>query len=129
MLAGAQWVVLLNNDVVACDGAIDAMLDAAEQLSLDVVSPALVEGPMDYDFAAHALAFRDTMRDAVRRGWFHGVCFAIDSRNRRMGLGWWQRRLFKVRQRRQTAAWARGEAAAHGMTLHMLRADGGWTWQ
>lgn len=77
LLAEADWVVLLNNDIVACDGAMDAMLDAAERHELDVVSPALVEGPLDYDFPAHANAFRQAMREAVRHGWFHGVCFAV----------------------------------------------------
>jgi hypothetical protein len=52
-------------------------LDAADKQGLDVVSSALVEGPLDYDFAAHAQAFQDKMAGTLRRGWFHGVCFAV----------------------------------------------------
>lgn len=80
LLAGAEWAVLLNNDIVACEHAMDRMLDAAERDGLDVVSPALVEGPLDYDFAAHAAAFHPRMTGALRRGWFHGVCFAVRRR-------------------------------------------------
>ncbi|MET0207491.1 MAG: glycosyltransferase family 2 protein [Burkholderiaceae bacterium] len=73
----ADWVVLLNNDIVACDRAMDRMLDAAERHGLQVVSPSLVEGDLDYDFAAHAREFTAAMAGALRRGWFHGVCFAV----------------------------------------------------
>lgn len=73
----AQWVVLLNNDVVACEGAMTSLLDAADLHRLDVVSPALVEGPLDYDFAEHAAAFRHAMAGTLRAGWFHGVAFAV----------------------------------------------------
>jgi hypothetical protein len=41
------------------------------------VSPALVEGALDYDFAEHAAAFRHAMAGALRPGWFHGVAFAV----------------------------------------------------
>ena len=77
LLADADWVVLLNNDIVACDGAMQRMLDAAERHRLDVVSPALVEGALDYDFDAHAATFCERMAGSLRRGWFHGVCFAV----------------------------------------------------
>jgi len=74
---GAEWVVLLNNDIVAGDRMIDRMLDAAERHGLEVVSPSLVEGDLDYDFAAHTQAFTTAMAGALRLGWFHGVCFAV----------------------------------------------------
>lgn len=78
LLAGdADWVVLLNNDIVACDRAMDRMLDAADRHGLQVVSPSLAEGELDYDFAAHAQAFTAAMSGALRRDWFHGVCFAV----------------------------------------------------
>jgi GT2 family glycosyltransferase len=75
-----EWTVLLNNDIVACEHAMERMLDAADRHGLDVVSPSLVEGDLDYDFADHARAFTAAMTGAVRRGWFHGVCFAVRRR-------------------------------------------------
>jgi len=76
-VAEGGWVVLLNNDVLAGPRAIDAMLDAAERHGLEVVSPALLEGPNDYGFADFAPGYGDKTKDDVRRDWFHGVCFAI----------------------------------------------------
>ena len=77
MALDSEWVVLLNNDIVACHAAMPRLLDAADRHGLDVVSPALVEGPLDYDFPSHAEASVQAMQDALRRGWFHGVCFAV----------------------------------------------------
>ena len=76
----SEWVVLLNNDVIVCLHGMADLLAAADQHGLDVVSPSLVEGPLDYDFDEHATAFRQAMRGRVRRGWFHGVCFAVRRR-------------------------------------------------
>ena len=75
-----DWVVLLNNDVLAGPRAIEAMLDAAERQGLQVVSPALLEGADDYGFADFAPGYLLKMAGTVRRGWFHGVCFAVHRR-------------------------------------------------
>ena len=56
---------------------MDAMLDAADKHGLDVVSPSLAEGELDYDFEAHAAAFVEAMAGTMRPDWFHGVCFAV----------------------------------------------------
>jgi len=192
-LAEGDWVVLLNNDVIAGPRAIDNLLDAAERHGLDVVSPALLEGPDDYGFAAFAPGYGEKTKDELRRGWFHGVCFAIrrsvfhrvgypdtdrlmwghedkeylvrclragvpvgtvggsvfhhfgsitqsamkreqnlkklgDHHHayRRMGMGWWERKRFKARQRDETARWAADETSRHGVSLHMLRENGAW---
>jgi GT2 family glycosyltransferase len=77
LLADAGWVVLLNNDVLVCERGMERMLEAAERHGLDVVSPALAEGALDYDFAVHSREFIAKMAGSLRRGWFHGVCFAV----------------------------------------------------
>ena len=77
LLARSDWVVLLNNDVLVSARAMDAMLDAADRHGLGVVSPALAEGALDYDFERHAAAFVAAMTGTLRPGWFHGVCFAV----------------------------------------------------
>jgi len=80
LLADGDWIVLLNNDVVCGHDAIGAQVAAAERLGLEVVSPALVEEDLDYDLDAFAADFTAKMRGTVRRGWFHGVCFAVRRR-------------------------------------------------
>ena len=76
----SDWVVLLNNDVIVSAARWTAMLDAADRHGLDVVSPALAEGALDYDFEAHPAAFVKAMAGTLRRDWFHGVCFAVRRR-------------------------------------------------
>jgi N-acetylglucosaminyl-diphospho-decaprenol L-rhamnosyltransferase len=77
MLANADWVVLLNNDIVASDHAMANLIAAATRHGLKVVSPSLVEGALDYNFNEHAAQFCERMRGSLRPGWFHGVCFAV----------------------------------------------------
>ena len=73
----AEWVVLLNNDVLAGPDAIGALLDAAEREKLLVVSPALLEGTDDYGFEEFAVVYKQKMSGKIRHGQFHGVCFAV----------------------------------------------------
>ena len=73
----AEWVVLLNNDVLAGPDAIRALLDAAEREKLGVASPALLEGPDDYGFNTFSEDYCRKMSGFVRHGLFHGVCFAV----------------------------------------------------
>lgn len=77
MSPDAEWVILLNNDVLAGPDAIGAQLRAALRGQLGVASPALLEGPNDYDFNVFAGEYAGKMSGLIRRGKFHGVCFAV----------------------------------------------------
>jgi GT2 family glycosyltransferase len=77
MLGDSEWVVLLNNDIVSGHAFVPAMLDAAEREGLEVVSCAMVERDLDYPLEAFTAEFVAKMGGVVRRGWFHGVCFAV----------------------------------------------------
>ena len=77
LLSDADWTLLLNNDVVFAHNAVDAMLDAADRLALDVVSPSMVEVDLDYDQPAFTSQFLAEMSGVQREGWFHGVAFAV----------------------------------------------------
>lgn len=77
LLSDAEWVVLLNNDVVSGHACLPAMLDAADLHGLDVVSCAMVERELDYPLETFTADYVARMGDVVRRGWFHGVCFAV----------------------------------------------------
>lgn len=75
--AGADWVVVLNNDVLLPAGWLAALLGAAERHGLDVVCPAMRERDQNYEFATYALEFTTKLGGVVRRGGAHGVCFAV----------------------------------------------------
>ena len=192
----SEWVVLLNNDVVLGHNAIEAGIGAAEKLGLGVVSPALMEGELDYDATEFAQKFIGEMGEVRREGWFHGVCFTVhrdvfhkigfldtdrllfgredaeflarckrgsikvatvgasvlhhfgsitqsamkreqgikefgDHRYayRRFGMNWWDRQTNKLNRKRNEANWRAAELAAHGMTLHMDRRGGAWSYR
>jgi len=74
---GADWVVVLNNDVLLPEGWLAALLGAAERHGLDIVCPAMRERDQNYDFAAYAKNFTAKLGPVVRRGGAHGVCFAV----------------------------------------------------
>jgi N-acetylglucosaminyl-diphospho-decaprenol L-rhamnosyltransferase len=76
----SEWVVVLNNDVVLPKGWLEGLLDYAEEMGADVVSPGIREGKEDYDVEAYGAEFMGIMRGAVRRGEAHGVCFAVRRR-------------------------------------------------
>lgn len=73
----ADWTVVMNNDVVVTRGWLDGLLEAARREDLKVVSPALVEGALDYDLEAFAADAGARMRGVVRHGARHAVCMAI----------------------------------------------------
>jgi GT2 family glycosyltransferase len=55
-------------------------MDAAESLALDIVSPAMREGVINYSFEERASFVTTRMRDLARLGFPHGVCFAVRNR-------------------------------------------------
>jgi hypothetical protein len=73
----ADWTVVMNNDVVVTSGWLDGLVDAAQAHGLKVVSPALVEGPLDYDLEAFRARQAVKMQDVVLRGARHAVCMAV----------------------------------------------------
>lgn len=75
-----EWVVVLNNDVVLTPGWLDGLLAAAVEIGLDIVSPALREGPLNYELEAYAREFVRSTGGATRPGVAHGVCFLVRRR-------------------------------------------------
>ncbi len=73
----AEWTIIMNNDVLVSPNWIDNLIGTAEKLNLKVISPALIEGPLDYDFKAFETNASNQMRDTHRIGGRHAVCLAI----------------------------------------------------
>jgi GT2 family glycosyltransferase len=74
----AEWSVVMNNDVVVPRRWIEPLLEAAQAAGLAVASPAMVNGPLDYDLEAFAARGEQPgLRDYWREGFAHGVCMAI----------------------------------------------------
>jgi GT2 family glycosyltransferase len=73
----AEWTIIMNNDVLVSHGWIENMINAAEQNDLKIISPSLIEGPLDYDFEAFASESSTKMKNALRIGDRHAVCLAV----------------------------------------------------
>ena len=73
----AEWTIVMNNDVVVSAGWLENLIAAAEARGVKVVSPALVEGTLDYDFEAFAADASQRLREVARPGARHAVCMAV----------------------------------------------------
>lgn len=73
----SEWVVILNNDVIVSPGWLDGLLAVAERTRLDVVSPAIREGELNYDVAVYATEYSERMKSVMRRGVADGICFMV----------------------------------------------------
>jgi GT2 family glycosyltransferase len=67
----------MNNDVICAKGWLRNLLASAEANQLHIASPAMVEGELNYDFAAWATQAQVSMHGYIRQGAPHAVCMAI----------------------------------------------------
>jgi GT2 family glycosyltransferase len=73
----SKWTVVMNNDVVCAKGWLINLLLAAEAHELQIASPSMVEGELDYDFSDFFSNAKSKMKGYVRNGSPHAVCMAI----------------------------------------------------
>jgi GT2 family glycosyltransferase len=73
----SKWTVVMNNDVICAKGWLRQLLTAAEATQLQIASPAMVEGALNYDFEAFVADTKTKMAGYVRHGAPHAVCMAI----------------------------------------------------
>ncbi len=76
----SPWTMILNNDVMVAPGLCEGLTDFAEKERYDIVSPALGEGEMDYEFEAFAKTFLAAMSSACRPGVATGSAFMVHRR-------------------------------------------------
>lgn len=73
----ATWTVILNNDVLLSSGWLDRLVAFAEQNKLDIVSPGIREGELNYELESYASEFVQRMNKVVRHGVANGICFMV----------------------------------------------------
>jgi len=76
----SEWTIIMNNDVIVSKEWIEGLINSAVNHKLDIISPAMIEGKLDYDFHGLAKKACVEMNDAVRIGWAHAVCLAVNKR-------------------------------------------------
>lgn len=73
----SEWSIIMNNDVIVSPNWIENLIFIAEQNGLKVVSPALIEGQLDYDFDSFSKEAQKKMYHTLRIGARHAVCLAV----------------------------------------------------
>jgi GT2 family glycosyltransferase len=73
----SKWTVVMNNDVVCARGWLRNLLASAERHQLQIASPAMVEGALNYNLADWAADSAQKMHGYCRLGAPHAVCMAI----------------------------------------------------
>lgn len=73
----SKWTIVMNNDVVCAKGWLNGLLGAAEDHQLQIASPAMVEGELNYDLEDWAQKASQKMHGYCRHGAPHAVCMAI----------------------------------------------------
>jgi GT2 family glycosyltransferase len=73
----AEWTIVMNNDVLVSANWLENLINVAEENQLKIVSPSLIEGPLDYDFDDFSNHASMKMHSALRLGGRHAVCLAI----------------------------------------------------
>lgn len=78
--ARGSWIVVLNNDVRAASGWLQGLASYAVNNKVDIVTPGMREGPLNYDFEPYARDYMTRLRAVERRGVANGVCFMVNRR-------------------------------------------------
>ena len=73
----SKWTIVMNNDVVCAKGWLNGLLGAAEDHQLQLASPAMVEGELNYDLEDWAQKASQKMHGYCRHDTPHAVCMAI----------------------------------------------------
>lgn len=73
----AEWTIVMNNDVLVSPSWIENLINTAEAIGTKIISPALIEGPLDYDFDLFEKDASKRMKNIHRIGARHAVCLAV----------------------------------------------------
>jgi N-acetylglucosaminyl-diphospho-decaprenol L-rhamnosyltransferase len=74
------WIVFLNNDVVVVPGWLENLVAFAENENVDIASPAMGEGELNYDLQDYARDFIARMKNVRRRNVANSPCILVHRR-------------------------------------------------
>jgi GT2 family glycosyltransferase len=77
LLHQSDWTVVMNNDVIVDKNWLENLIKGAEQSNLLIASPAMIEGPLSYDFNQLAETQSQLMQGHIRAQTAHAVCMAV----------------------------------------------------
>jgi GT2 family glycosyltransferase len=73
----SEWTIIMNNDVIVSNLWVESLINSAIQNRLKIVSPALIEGPLNYDFDSFISIDAPRVKNVLRLNKAHAVCLAV----------------------------------------------------
>jgi len=73
----AEWTVIMNNDLIVSPKWIECLIQTAIDNNLKIISPARVDGDLDYDFESFAPNSATKMHGVLRKQTYHAICMCI----------------------------------------------------
>ena len=75
--SNGEWIIILNNDVRLPSKWLINLINKAKRESIDILSPGIREGILNYDFESYAENYMDKMEKAFRNWTPNGACFSV----------------------------------------------------
>lgn len=73
----SEWTIIMNNDILVAPGFADRLIDFAVSNKVKLVSPARIDGSLDYNFIKFAENSQLKMTNSVRWGSSNAICMCI----------------------------------------------------
>ena len=73
----SEWTIVMNNDIVVPPDFAERLIAFANSHQLLLVSPARIDGPMDYDFTHFATQSQHKTANAIRYGSSNAICMCM----------------------------------------------------
>lgn len=72
-----EWTIVMNNDIVVAPDFVKNLIDFAKTNNLSLVSPARIDGDLDYDFISFSNEAQIKLRNVIRWGSSNAICMCI----------------------------------------------------
>ena len=73
----SDWTIVMNNDIVVTEGFVEKLIAFATEKKLKLVSPARIDGNLDYDFPKFAIQAQNKTGNILRFGSSNAICMCI----------------------------------------------------
>lgn len=73
----SEWTVVMNNDIVVPENWIESLIEEAETNKVKIISPAIIDGPLDYSFDEFSKSSSIQYANLKRFNHQHAVCMVI----------------------------------------------------
>lgn len=73
----SEWTIVMNNDILVSPGFAERLINFAALHKLQLVSPARIDGALDYNFPEFYEHAQKTTLNAVRWGSSNAICMCI----------------------------------------------------